>query len=389
MPVTTTKISVFVSSPSDVREVRDLVDEVVSNINIDRGRRDGFVVETLRWELQSRPGAGPEPQAIVDGELGQDYDIFVGILGSRFGTPTSNAGSGTEDEFNQAYERYKTTGTPEILFYFQDLKSSLADIKAKELAKREDFQERIRNDGVTDWPFSTNEEFKTVFSRHLSSVISTILTSISIVEPNASTGLTTKSSSALRHFEQLDDNDEMGAEELLEQFQEKIAVFTGGLETTGDGVTRLGTNIDLATGEIEASKKLGAQVTTSQRKRITSAVSQHMDRYSRILVSTLPEMQDAIGDGLEAARRFVTLATEDNLVTSTEKEELKGSILVSQQSLQTVIIRLRSFTTELEKLPRMSTQLGRSKRRLIALNNDLIAFVESVSQQMQTLESDL
>jgi len=48
------------------------------------------------------------------------YDIFIGILWKKFGTLTGRACSGTEEEFNRAYERYKENPSKlRIMFYFK------------------------------------------------------------------------------------------------------------------------------------------------------------------------------------------------------------------------------------------------------------------------------
>jgi len=34
------------------------------------------------------PGVGPDAQAVINNQVGEDYDIYIGILGHRFGTQT-------------------------------------------------------------------------------------------------------------------------------------------------------------------------------------------------------------------------------------------------------------------------------------------------------------
>jgi hypothetical protein len=41
------------------------------------------------------------PEQLILDQIGQ-YDLFVGIMWRRFGTPTGVAGSGTEQEFDHA-----------------------------------------------------------------------------------------------------------------------------------------------------------------------------------------------------------------------------------------------------------------------------------------------
>ena len=48
------------------------------------------------------------------------YDIYLGIMATRFGTPTGRYGSGTEQEFKAALRQWKQAGSPWITFYFHD-----------------------------------------------------------------------------------------------------------------------------------------------------------------------------------------------------------------------------------------------------------------------------
>lgn len=59
------------------------------------------------WEHNTRPSfSGEYSQATISDQLGNDYDLFVGIMNNKFGTKTNVAGSGTEEEFNNAYQRF-------------------------------------------------------------------------------------------------------------------------------------------------------------------------------------------------------------------------------------------------------------------------------------------
>ena len=56
-------------------------------------------------------------QGAIDSQV-PDCDIYLGILRTHFGTPTGNYGSGTEQEFRAALERFDSQGKPWVSFYF-------------------------------------------------------------------------------------------------------------------------------------------------------------------------------------------------------------------------------------------------------------------------------
>ena len=99
------RISVFVSSPGDVGEERRQCGEVIAELNATMRalipERD-VVLDLIRWETHTFPDIQGGAQIVIDSQIGISYDIYVGIMWSRFGTPTGSGGSGTADEFRAA-----------------------------------------------------------------------------------------------------------------------------------------------------------------------------------------------------------------------------------------------------------------------------------------------
>src|ERR1044071_5111778 len=113
-------LRVFVSSPGDVNEERVALEDVVRDLNKSLTGHLGARFDLVRWETDVEPGVGDEPQAVINAQIGADYDIFIGILWKHFGTPTKTAGSGTEAEFRLALERCRNNpDTLRVLFYFK------------------------------------------------------------------------------------------------------------------------------------------------------------------------------------------------------------------------------------------------------------------------------
>ncbi len=113
-------IWVLVSSPSDADRERRALQEVAENINRTDGRAGGFRLELFLWEKDAPRRLGPAPQEGIDEAIPATYEVYIGIMKSRFGTPTGAYGSGTEKEFRDAYQRYRSTGAPEVIFFFDD-----------------------------------------------------------------------------------------------------------------------------------------------------------------------------------------------------------------------------------------------------------------------------
>jgi uncharacterized protein DUF4062 len=111
-------VRLFLSSPGDVREERDAAERAVHRFNQAWLEERWMFIKIVRWESMA-PQIGPGPQSVVSRQLSQrPVDLFVGIMWNRFGTPTPKAGSGTEQEFQEAFAAWRAKGRPWIIFYF-------------------------------------------------------------------------------------------------------------------------------------------------------------------------------------------------------------------------------------------------------------------------------
>jgi hypothetical protein len=102
MPRQKKVITIFVASPNDVVDERTKLEEVINELNITWSRNIGLRFDLVRWETHAFPGIGDDPQDVINEQIPDDYDIFIGIMWCRFGTPTGRAGSGTAEEFQRA-----------------------------------------------------------------------------------------------------------------------------------------------------------------------------------------------------------------------------------------------------------------------------------------------
>ncbi len=166
-------IRLFVASPGDVSVERDIVAKLVAELNLTIAMvapEKETTLETVRWETNTYPAAG-RAQAVINEQIGA-YDIFLGIMWTRFGTRTGAAESGTEEEFNLAYDAWQQTGRPEIMFYFcQDpapLPTSAA--AAEQLLSVIKFREKLLGKLLV-WDYKNHADFADVLRPHLLQVL--------------------------------------------------------------------------------------------------------------------------------------------------------------------------------------------------------------------------
>lgn len=160
-------ITCFVASPGDTLQEREICEKVMREINTSLGSALGFRLETRKWEKDVHPSIGTDGQDVINRQIGLDYDIFIGIMYKRFGSPTPRAGSGTEEEFDRALALHEKHPEVEIMFYFNREATDLDQIDYEQFGKVNAFREKVRKAGCLTWDYKGPEAFEGCLRKHL------------------------------------------------------------------------------------------------------------------------------------------------------------------------------------------------------------------------------
>ncbi len=138
------KLRIFLASPGDVAKEREAVRSVVAELNkTGSGLADsrGIQFEVIGYDTHVAPDMG-RPQGVTFTQLPPDkWDIFIGILWQRFGSPTGEVDpqtgkefeSGSIEEFSRAYAFWHQHGAPRILFYRSKQPVNVFDLKPEQI----------------------------------------------------------------------------------------------------------------------------------------------------------------------------------------------------------------------------------------------------------------
>ncbi len=144
-------LRILIASPGDLREERQAIRHLAEEINHIWSDYFSLRLRVIMWEDDTFPAIGSDPQAVVNTQVGDDYEVFLGMFGERLGQPTPRAASGTIEEFDRAYERYRLTRQPQIMFYFRNAATVPQEV--------ENFRQRIGDLGVYYATFQDMREF--------------------------------------------------------------------------------------------------------------------------------------------------------------------------------------------------------------------------------------
>ena len=163
-------LRLVVASPGDVAKERRLVSRVVDEVNRVTAEELGLIVKAILWETDAYPGFHVEgPQGLIDEVLGLDScDLLVGIFWKRFGTPTTDAESGTEHEIMRAYKSWKEHKRPGIMLYFSRKPySPQTEKELEQWSKVLTLRKSLPFESLW-WGYKDPRDFESLFRFHLS-----------------------------------------------------------------------------------------------------------------------------------------------------------------------------------------------------------------------------
>lgn len=143
MPKALTRYTVLLSAPGDAAHECEVADDELQKINRTHSGETGIEFYPMDWRRDSRADSGDEPQKLLNRQIVEDSDIILAIFRERFGTPTSQYGSGTEEEIMLGLEMGKT-----VLVYFWEPSIGFVPKDAAQFSKISDLKKRLQDKTV-------------------------------------------------------------------------------------------------------------------------------------------------------------------------------------------------------------------------------------------------
>ncbi|WP_320041220.1 SUMF1/EgtB/PvdO family nonheme iron enzyme [uncultured Desulfobacter sp.] len=172
---------IFIASPSDLGEERDIIRRVCDNLNSDPllvgGMKKRILLTPLGWE--DLPPAPGRPQDRINLILDKSH-IVVGMLYRKYGTPTGDSDSGTEEEFFRAYDQWKSLEKPKIMFYFKDPGiNSIEQLEDPQIKKVLGLKQKIQAEELLQYKgFRDADEFGAIFEKDLKKTLLDLIKSV-------------------------------------------------------------------------------------------------------------------------------------------------------------------------------------------------------------------
>lgn len=160
MPKNITQYDLLISCPGDIVEEIDIINEVVAEFNQRFSNTLGIIIQPRYWRTSSYPQSGDKPQNILNEQFVKDCDAAVAIFWTRFGTPTDEFKSGSEEEIGIMMAAGK-----QVFLYFCE-KPITPEKFDEQYQLVKEFRGKYSDKGIY-WTYNSNESFKEQFNAHL------------------------------------------------------------------------------------------------------------------------------------------------------------------------------------------------------------------------------
>lgn len=373
------------ASPGNLNEDRKKVSEIVKNINLDNGQREGFVAEIVSWESHTRPAAGEYPQGVINGQFPDDVDIFIGMMGTYFGTPTKYWGSGTEEEFRIAYGSWEKTKTPEIMFYFSDAMSSLSQIDPEQLSKRNAFRNGLKDLGVYYFTYTDVTEFQFDLFRHISSAIREVLKGKEIgVSEEA---IPQESAISLKNYNELLAQDPLvNAISMIDKATECLDNYNVTQSSLNVDIRKLSRALNAESRNIVRAKQNGKQ---HKIEKSINNICNEMSKYSKHLVARVPKFSIEFSGAIMFLLRAVEMVKDNHLEDTVPLNDVLSSAVQFRSALTSLVAAIDSVEEAFAGWPESSLDIDIQKKLVSALHQDLVSSLLKSIEFLDRLKGEL
>lgn len=350
-------LTVFVASPSDVEAERGRLEDVIRELNITWSRELGIRLDLVRWETHAYPGVGADAQDVINKQIPEDFDFFVGIMWCRYGTPTGRSGSGTVEEFERAKARYDTDkSSVHLMVYFKDEPIPPSHLDPAQLAKVNDFKNSLGTEGGLYWNFANIDQFEKLVRLHLTRQVQAFKSRSrsTLVATNEAADHETEVTAA--------EHDDDGILDLMEVFQDRFTELTEIMQRIAAATEELGTKMNERTTEMKAlPRDSKSNADPKDAKRLISKAASDMNQFTARIDAELPLYNDAMNTGMNSFIKATTMSVD----LENDSEDVKDG-LDAVQTLRSTLAMSKQTTAEFRKsidgLPRMTTTLNKAKR---------------------------
>ncbi|MDP0495022.1 MAG: hypothetical protein Q7Q73_02320 [Verrucomicrobiota bacterium JB024] len=396
MPSRDTVINVLLASPSDVNEERKATYAVVDELNRRLGRGLGIRLELIAFEKNIVPGVGEYPQAVINKQIGDDYDAIIAVFWSKVGSPTKDYGSGTIEELERAYSRYeKGDGVIDIMVYFKDEAIAPSKIVGSDIDAILKLKSYLSDKGVLYNEFKSTEDYEVVIRNALTALIlkwngydGSAVEDSSGVDGGLLMGERAQSGDSLSIYSEENDDD-YGVFDYLEIYMDSMESMTASWIAISGATSEFGDRIRKRSRDIDEVRFRNEPNAVRQIKALLNQSCLDMDMFSDVLETNV----SISGKFREAAFSSMSKALSISSELETDREDvvkLEAAMVEIKTTAKTTTDKIVGFRNVVQSFPRATLRLNKAKRRTVAalegVINEMNTTVGAIDSILQLIE---
>ena len=374
------------------------------------------MLRVVGWPDDVRPGVNVDLQAEINKQFGAEFDIYLGILGTRFGTPTQKAGSGTEEEFEQGLKRLRADSCSlRVLFYFKTGPVDPFNLEMDQLQKVKDFRAGLHSRGVLYQDFRNTADFVQMVKIHLESLVSDewkngkwlpiqgldedspqqMTTTVTPFSQDSHSEDETGATDAFVDSSDNGDWEDLGLLDYVASFNEETSAMNLTMARISENTARVGDEMRARTAESEVLQSRHKEVKhvggsreqqeyVANVRGIVDSAAHNLNDFVQAMIPSVEEyrthsraMFSNLRNGLQAHSELGN-PTDENIPQALE--DLICTLTSTQDSTA-------SFQASIDSVPALTGKFKRAKRKAAAILGEFIAEISlTADEARKTLE---
>ncbi len=384
MPRNTLEFRVVIASPSDVFEARKSAFEGIHELNR-IFEAQSISIRALGWEEYASPGIGPSAQEVISEQILREYDILIAILGTKLGTPTPNARSGTVEEIENAIARESPLGKFRVQVYFLDKIESASAISLDDLKSVADFRNQLADRGILYKLYKDQNELqKEVRINVQRSIIEYLNAAVDqkVTEPpSINSQNNVKGTDETSLTTQPAEND-FGLLDLQERGEEAMESAAAAINRMNALILEINAATEVQTSEMERLNLSGPTV---------KGMKKSVDEFASFLDSKAANLKQEAYNARENfsvyAQTVVAIAALQRQTLDEDQYQKDVTSLLANvepilESLPTNRQALMNFRSTIQNVPRITAHFNRAKRNLIDALDECILLHDQTEQSI-------
>lgn len=379
-------VTIFVSSPGDVSQDRRIVLDEMQAWNQRNAKNRGCFLNPLTWEDLVSPDIGESSQDVINVEVGDDYDVFLGLMWGRFGTPTTKAESGTQEEFERALKRKNEGGALRISFFFRKSDIPLDDIDIDQLGKVRKFQKELGEFGAFYGQYSDERELVSALTMLFDRIASEKTRYLAPRMAMAVSGAVSDIAEEDDHAEVISDPD-AGLFDLEDELTRNTEKFASDLSDWGGEFSKLNSTVRTTTANMNSLSQFGkpdrAEVRT-EIDRITTGLAEFAD----FAQAKIPLIEDSL-DGMYTAMNGIAVLSHEFNIEKQQKEQLITRLSELLDRVGESGDSLTQYISIMEGLPRIEKKFNVARNLVVSVHKQLRKKLRDFKGRLEEARAEL